>query len=423
VTNIEATGFAKADGSRPLLSIVIPTCNRQVYAASAIRCALAIPSSDIEVVVQDCSDEDTLSSLIAAESLDKRLSYRYERPAHMTENWNRAIGRATGEYLCLIGDDDGINPEIVQAAEWAKSNTLDCLAVNNTVDYRWPGAGQLTRVSILCKQILDGFLQIVYPFRSDITMDVDTEAELRKLVRDGGVYYMKFNLPKLYHGLVHRRCLDTVREKLGAFTGGLSPEMFASLAIACTAPRLAVIDYPLTIPGGCKASNTYIVSASKRQSMKLEDQPEFRDVGYHWSEIVPRLYTVPPAWADSAVAALLAMGRADLVGQLNLPRLAAYCVRANHGVIEPVMQGLYSGLQITHKNSTIGTLKFAWNLLGMAVAHQISRVKRLFVLILPKRPQRLEGLNDIVEASRGLTRYLNDYGLSFTKCTLKINKG
>ena len=106
MTNIEATGFAKADGSRPLLSIIIPTCNRQVYAASAIRCALAIPSSDIEVVVQDCSDEDTLSSLIAAESLDKRLSYRYERPAYMIQNWNRAIGRAIGEYLCLIGDDD-----------------------------------------------------------------------------------------------------------------------------------------------------------------------------------------------------------------------------------------------------------------------------------------------------------------------------
>src|ERR1039458_3907261 len=115
MTNIEPAKLAQANRSKPLLSIIIPTCNRQVYAASAIRCALAIPSDDIEIVVQDCSDDDLLSSLIAPERLDKRLSYRYERPAHMTENWNRAIGRATGEYVCIIGDDDGVIPEIVQA--------------------------------------------------------------------------------------------------------------------------------------------------------------------------------------------------------------------------------------------------------------------------------------------------------------------
>src|ERR1035441_9992941 len=95
-----AVELAKDNTSRPLLSIIIPTYNRQEYAASAIRCALAIPSNDIEIVVQDCSDDDLLSSLIVPEFLDKRLSYRYERPAHMAENWNRAIGRAAGEYIC-----------------------------------------------------------------------------------------------------------------------------------------------------------------------------------------------------------------------------------------------------------------------------------------------------------------------------------
>jgi hypothetical protein len=253
-------------------------------------------------------------------------------------------------------------------------------------------------------------------------MDVDTEAELRKLVRDGGVYYMKFNLPKLYYGLVHRRCLDTVREKLGAFTGGLSPEMFASLAIACTAPRLAVINYPLTIPGACKASNTYIAYASKRQSTKLEDQPEFRDVGYHWSELVPRLYTVPPIWADSAVAALLAMGRADLVRQLNLPRLAAYCVRANRGVTQPVLRSLFTGLRTTHKNCAIGMIKFAWNVLGLACALQTDRIKRLLMMIGGRGRPRIDGLNNMVEASQALTRYLNDNGWSFSQCALKSCK-
>ena len=31
----------------------------------------------------------------------------------------------------MIGDDDGVNPEIVEAAAWAKTKNVDCLAVRN----------------------------------------------------------------------------------------------------------------------------------------------------------------------------------------------------------------------------------------------------------------------------------------------------
>jgi glycosyltransferase involved in cell wall biosynthesis len=135
MSDIEASEDTKPGSSRPLLSIIIPTYNRQEYAASAIRCALATPSDDIEVVVQDCSDDGLLSSLIVSELLDKRLSYRYEPRAHMVENWNRAIDRARGEYLCIIGDDDGVNPELAEAAAWAKTAGVDSLAVKNTAQF------------------------------------------------------------------------------------------------------------------------------------------------------------------------------------------------------------------------------------------------------------------------------------------------
>ncbi len=420
MTDIDATGPAGPNSSRHLLSILIPTCNRQRFAAAAARCALAIPSSDLEVVVQDCSNDDSLSSMLIPELADKRLVYRYERPAFMAENWNRAIGHARGEYICLIGDDDGVIPEILDAAAWAKREDLDCLAVKNTVDYRWPGAtAPATLVSRLFKRALDGYLQVIHPFRDRITMNVDTEKELRKLVRDGGVYYLEFDLPKLYHGLVHRRCLEKVRDRIGTFTGGMSPEMYVSLAMACTAPRLAVIDYPLTIPGACRASNTIIQGVLKCQSQKLEDQPEFRARQYRWADVIPRLYTVPPIWADSAVASLLAMGRADLVQQLNLPRLAAHCVRANQGVTEPVLQGLLVGLETTGKSFAIGKIMFAWNVMKMAVAEQVGRVKRLLIMLASGRSNRIEGLSDIVEASKALTRYLADNSWSFARCASK----
>jgi glycosyltransferase involved in cell wall biosynthesis len=422
MANTEAAGLAKTNISRPLLSIIIPTYNRQECAASAIRCALAIPSNDIEVVVQDCSDNDLLSSIIAPERLDKRLSYRYERPAVMMENWNRAIGRATGEYICIIGDDDGVNPEIVQAAAWAKSNALDGLAVAVESHYLWPRSGvPSTAYSKFFNKALDGHLEIS-PFQGYITTDVDIEVELRKFVRDGGVYFQHFNLPKLYHGFVHRRCLDAVREKVGAYCVYLSPDIFLSLTIACTAPRLAVTDYPLTIPGASKASNSIIHSEDKKRQLKdLKVMPEFRNNGYNWSELVPHLYTVPPIWADSAIKALLAMGRANLVRQLNLPRLAAYCIRENRGVIRPVLQGLFTGLRINGKNSAIGAIMFAWNVLWMKSAKQAGWIKRVVRRIGVRRIHDIDGLNNMVEASQALTRYLNDNGWSFAQCAIKSN--
>ncbi len=415
MTSSEVPEHQKSNGSPPLLSIIIPTRNRQECAASAVRCVLAIPSTEIEVVVQDCSDDDLLSSLIASELPDKRLSYRYDRPpVTMTENWNRAIARSKGEYVCLIGDDDGINPEILQAAAWAKSKALDCLAVRNTVLYLWPGIGA---PSAFIKDTEGGSLKI-HGFQSDVT-EADTAVELRKLLRDGGAYYLKFRLPKLYHGIVRRRCLEAVREKAGSYCGGLSPDIFPSLAIACLVDRLAVTDYPLTIPGVCKTSNSNVVSILKRFSTTVEDDADFRGSGgYRWSEVVPYVYTVETVWADSAVAALGAMGRDDLILQLNLPRLAAICIFSNPAVTWRVLRGFLKGLRLARKNRTVGTIAFVWNLVAVSGRNLGGRMKNRLLIAIGIRsgPDRIEGLSNIVEASQALTGYLKDNGWKFLQC-------
>src|SRR5207237_1455972 len=101
-----------------------------------------------------------------------------------------------------------------------------------------------------------------------------------------------------------------VREKAGAYFGGLSPDVFVSLASACVARRVAVTDYPLTIPGACSTSGSLVEGAIKRHSRNLEDAPHLRWRGeYRWCELVPPIYCRETIWVDSGVAALRAMGR------------------------------------------------------------------------------------------------------------------
>ncbi len=38
----------------------------------------------------------------------------------MVDNFNSAMEAVAAEYVCFIGDDDGINPELLDAAQWAR---------------------------------------------------------------------------------------------------------------------------------------------------------------------------------------------------------------------------------------------------------------------------------------------------------------
>src|SRR5690349_17226070 len=104
----------------PLLSIVIATKNRQKYAIHAVESILSLNDDRIEVVIQDNSDIADLSSRLSKFKSDSRLKYRYTPPPFSSiDNFNAAVELSSGEYVCLIGDDDGINPEIIESTLWA----------------------------------------------------------------------------------------------------------------------------------------------------------------------------------------------------------------------------------------------------------------------------------------------------------------
>jgi glycosyltransferase involved in cell wall biosynthesis len=399
----------------PLLSIVIPTRNRMPYAISAIQSILEISDTRLELVVQDNGESRALEAWIQTNIQDARLQYSYcGRPLSFVDNFNAAVNSASGEYVCLIGDDDGINPEIMKAAEWAQGQSVDSLSVKTRANYIWPDAGI---PSTIFTKVTGGVLTI-FDFRGAI-IDTDGEKEMRAFVRAGGMNYLNHNLPKLYHGLVRRDCLEKIKKKTGAYFGGLSPDIFASLAMACVAKRMVMTDYPLTLPGACGASASIIEGVKKRNSKNLEEAPHLRDRGeYHWSELVPRIYSVETIWADSGVAALRAMGRDDLVRRINLPRLAAYCIWVNRGVMRPVLRDLFKGLRILRKNRVIGAIRFGGRLFFLLVGLGLKLIQRAwnrFLMIMGLTTiHRIAGLENMIEASHALTRFLAEKGYRFS---------
>jgi len=120
---------------------VIPTKNRQKYALAAVESVLKMNARDgeVEVIIRDCSDDDTLCDLLKNRFLDEgRYQYIYDssKPS-MTKNWDLAFSEASGMYVCGIGDDDAVLNNILDVTKYMVQNNIDCMRQPITT-FMWP---------------------------------------------------------------------------------------------------------------------------------------------------------------------------------------------------------------------------------------------------------------------------------------------
>ncbi|MDI9332849.1 MAG: glycosyltransferase family 2 protein [Cytophagales bacterium] len=309
----------------PLLSIVIPTHNRARYAVHSIKSLLAITDIRLEVVVSDTSTDGELATALAGAhrdlQADKRLKY-FCPPGRldMTGNHNFALAAATGDYVCLIGDDDTIAPEAILAAAWASDNHVDVIAPEVVANYAWLdfrsrfyGAGHAARLYLA--RAFVGWRWI------DAATALDGALKNAGQGTDG--------LPKIYHGIVRRSVLERMSNGSGVYFHGSSPDVSGAIGLAAVCSRFLVVQYPLTIPGASGGSNTGR-SALNQHKGKLSNETQtqaFVDKG--WSKGVPRFFSVETVWAHAALETLTQLAPLRL-SEFNFARLIGVCTEL-HG--------------------------------------------------------------------------------------------
>ncbi len=281
-----------------LLSIIIPTRNRAYFANKSIRQVLSLCPENVQVVVQDNSDGFELKELLSDIIKLPNFKYHYSSEAlSFVDNFDLALSLSQGEYVIMIGDDDGITSELMEIVSWAKSLEIKALKPNLSVVYFWPNSG------VFAKESDNGILKIS---RSKGNLKwLDPKDGVRNLLKNGCQEYLNQDLIKVYHGIVHRDLLLKVKDKIGKFVGGLSPDIYLSVALSLVSDsKLLSVDIPLTISGICRASGSS-ASATGEHTGKLEDAPHFKgNSNYIWNNKVPRFYSVETIWADSALAAV-----------------------------------------------------------------------------------------------------------------------
>jgi len=390
----------------PLLALVVPTRNRPQYVASAIKSLLAIPSQELEIVIEDNSDSNELQKWLNENAPDGRITYSYSNvQTSQSGNYERSMRGVTAEYVAFIGDDDGVNPEILAATRWAKEQRFDVVVPRNSALFVWPD------LQMSAKGAMNPGELRISSFTGQAWQS-DPEAELRKCVLSAGQNF--HDLPKAYYGIVRRETLEKVRDKTGLFFPGVSPDLAAAIALANVAHKVCILDYPLFLPGASLRSNAGLGGLNKHVG-KLEDQPHLGpDCVKAWSAVVPPFFSVQSIWAEAAVESLIKMEREDLLRQFNLPELYFTLLTYYPGFRWMILKNYWPALRRIRRGIGEGT--FA--LLTCFLRHGIRRIKRFYkrknLCISDDKAHSQRGIIDIQQAVSLLQEYLRTNNWSFS---------
>lgn len=122
-----------------LLSIIIPTHNGAKYIEDAISSALNV-RGQVEVIVSDNASVDDTWNIISKFQDNKVRRYSHDTKMSMAAHYEFCIAKAKGDWVTIIGDDDGILP-------FAHEKLIEILDAHKNVDvitteqsyYFWDG--------------------------------------------------------------------------------------------------------------------------------------------------------------------------------------------------------------------------------------------------------------------------------------------
>ena len=122
-------------------SVLLPTRNGAKYLKTCIQSILNQSYDDMELIVFDNANTDGSGLIIESFSNDDRMKhYKSQTVVSVTENWNNALNKSSGDYVLMIGDDDYLLPGFFKKLELIieRNNEPDGITYNG-YSFVYPG--------------------------------------------------------------------------------------------------------------------------------------------------------------------------------------------------------------------------------------------------------------------------------------------
>lgn len=233
---------------QPKLTVCVPSRNRQRYFQETIRSLLVSMRTDVEYIFSDNSDDPApMQDFIKGVIGDPRVTFipPADKVLSMVDNWERCMEKATGEFVCFIGDDDYIDVDVVDLINrtQAQESVVDVF-VWSRLTYNWPN--NRPKASNVC---------------------VPLGASVHKIPRDH-IYQTFFSWAQhssstpacpfaIYHGAVSKRSMDRIKSKFGGrYFEHPTVDFENSCKLLVTAEHFFYSERPFSVMGACPESNS-----------------------------------------------------------------------------------------------------------------------------------------------------------------------
>lgn len=281
-----------------LLSIIIPTKDRYECLVPVISALIKnIDNIDVEFIIQDNSNDNTVITNFLNSSDDDRVKYFYNTyKMSIVDNTICAIDNARGKYLIFIGDDDLVSPYIYKFVQYINQKGIDCLVYNAA--YYWWNSIQFKEENYFHRKEA-----LWLPPKETLVFEKrDSSAELEIMLQSGSGIFQR--LPKFYHGIVKRDILDEIKFKTGTYLPGSSPDIAFSTALSLVLDKYYYVNFPLTVFGASKNSGGGWTASNKHYG-KIEDQKHLpKNIIENWNPLIPRIWSEKTIYAQTVTEVL-----------------------------------------------------------------------------------------------------------------------
>jgi glycosyltransferase involved in cell wall biosynthesis len=221
-------------------SVLLPTRNRLEYLRYAVETVMRQDYGNWEIIISDNCSEDDIRGFVE-ELSDSRIRYlRTSSFVPVTDNWNNALNASDGDYVVMLGDDDGLLPGYFSTLlESMKLHPDPDFIYASALFYAYPGVMPDEPAGFL-KQDKNAYFNASAP--KWVTRD-------QALAIAQG--YLDFRMPvasNMQFSLISRRKIDELKID-GKFFHSPYPDFYATPMLFMTSVRILVHPAPLVVIG------------------------------------------------------------------------------------------------------------------------------------------------------------------------------
>lgn len=361
-------------------SVLLPTRNRLELLSYALETVTRQDHGDWEVIVSDNCSEQDVAGYVRSLNEPRIQYYRTDRFVSVTENWNNALEKSTGEFVVMLGDDDGLMRGYFSTLrrlldEYGHADVI----YTNALLYAYPG---------VIREYPEGFVQpygyaeflrsATAPFWLD-------QITAQRLVRKSMNFMVSFGY-NMQFALISRGIIDSLRHN-GAFFQSPYPDYYAMNVLMLKAKALLVCPYPIvTIGISPKSFGYFYFNKLESKGVALLNNVQSNGIINSLDDVILPGNDMNTSWLIAMETIRVNYGANEPL-QVSYARYrwlqvvhvyAAYCL--DRKVAKDVLDALWARMRISEKWLAVGLWVFAMLAQGMPVALRAKVVASMLAL-------------------------------------------